>query len=210
MNLDQAVRQVQTIFGDNFEVQFEAEDVVDWINEAQMTIARETECFTATQTATYGSTTQGVSYNADFIGERRVTWDGIPLDRTELTSIDNLGVLPPDVSGGIGTPTHFYFWDQKIWLYPQPSTSKTLTLYYIAAPATLSNMSDQLTVPGHYHKDVVRMALVRARELNEDYSEASRLQSEVDQNLGKARDDQQNRARETYPVVKDDPDDWSW
>jgi len=208
LNLDQAVRQTQRIFGDDFEIQITVEDCIDWINEAQMTVARETECFTATQTANYGPTTQGVALNSDFIGEKRVTYDSVPLDRTELTSIDNLGLMPPDSTGG--TPTHFYFWDNNIWIFPQPASIKTLSLYYIKSPATLTQMADQLSVPTHYHKDVVRMALIRARELNEDFGEASRLQGEVDANLGKARDDQQNRARETYPVVKDDPNDWSW
>jgi len=207
LNLDQAVSRVQRLFGDDFEVQIKVTDVVDWVNESIMTIARETECFTATQTANYGAATLGLALNTDFIGERRITWDGVPLDRTEITSIDNLGLFPSDVGG---SPTHFYFHDSKIWLYPQPTATKSLVIAYVQAPAVISDMTAQLPVPIFMHNDVCRMAMIRARELNEDFDQAARLQQEVDASLGKSRDDQQNKARETFPVVKDDPSDWSY
>lgn len=206
MNANDVVRQVQHLFGDSFEVQIKVEDIVDWINEALMTIARETEFKTASQTTSYGAATLGVALPTDFIGEKRVTWDGAPLNKTDLTMLDDLGALPGDTGPAV---SHFYFWEDKTWLYPQPVLSKNMILYYIQSPAMIGDMNIPLALPLHFHKDVVRMCMIRARELNEDWDQARALQNEVDANLGKTRDDQQNRGRETFPVVRDDPADWS-
>jgi len=206
LNANDVVRQVQHLFGDSFEVQIKVEDIIDWINESLMTIARETEYKTSTQTtALYGPTTLGVDLPVDFIGEKRVTWDGTPLNKTELTALDDLGALPSDIGPAV---SHFYFWEDKTWLYPQPGTAKPMLLYYVAAPTLVGDMNIPLALPLHFHKDIVRMCMVRARELNEDWDQARVLQNEIDANLGKTRDDQQNRGRETFPVVRDDPADW--
>lgn len=208
MNLTKVINNVLRIIGDTNQVTVKAEDIVDWANESILTIVRETECITATDTSDYGPTTQGHALPTQFIGEKRVTWDSIPLDHTDITSLDNTGLVPPDTAGG--TPSHYYFHAGMIWLYPQPATTKSLALYYVQAPSRLDDLNTELPLPIHLHNTVTRMTLIRARELNEDFDVAAKLQSEVDQNLGKDRDDIQNRQRETFPVVKDDPNDWSW
>lgn len=210
MNLNDVVRHVQRIFGDEYEVQIKTEDIVDWANESIVTIARETEFKTGTLgPVPYGPSTDGVALPTQFIGEKRVTWDSVPLDRAEINQLDDMTTV--ETTGVLGArPTHFYFWDEKIYLHPTPGQAANLVMNYVATPSTHTEMSAPLPLPLHHHWTVIRMCLVRARELNEDFDQAARLQTEVDGLLGKSRDDQNNRFRETFPVVKDDPADWCW
>lgn len=206
-NLSDVVRRVQRIFGDDFETQIRTSDIKDWANEALVIIVRQTECLQATAQFTYGPTTDGVDLPTDFIGEKRITFDGVALDRTQIGELDDLGVDTTTAQGSM--PVKYYIWGPKLYLYPRPSVAVTngLTLWYIQHPGTQTDVNEQLPIPIDFHDDVVRMCLIRARELNEDYEQAARLQEEVNARLGMARDDQQNRVRETYPVVRDDPAD---
>jgi len=207
VNLGDVVRQVQRIFGDTYEVQIQVSDIKDWANEAMTIIVRQAETNQNTQKFDYGPTSTGVALPTQFIGEKRVTFNGIPLDKTTIGELDNLG-SPPETNSG--TPTHFYIWGNTLYLWPLPPTLVTqgLQLWYIEAPARLDDLNIPLPIPLVFHPDVVRMCLVRARELNEDYEQARVLQAEVDQNLGKIRYDQEARPRETFPVVRDDPADY--
>jgi hypothetical protein len=206
MNCNDVVRQVQRLFGDIYEAQITVPDIVDWINDAITTLARETEFYELIQTTAYGTATDGVTLPTQFIGEKRVTWNDCPLNKTTILELDDIGSLPSDTGPAV---SHFYFFTGKTYLHPKPSETKDLVLYYVASPASVgADMNAQLPLPGHFHQTIVRRCMIRARELNEDWDQVQKLQQEVDANLGKTRDDQQNRGRETYPVVKDDPADW--
>jgi hypothetical protein len=172
-----------------------------------MLIVRQAETNQASAVFTYGPTTDGVDLPLQFIGEKRVTFGGIPLEKTSINELDDIGVLPTDIAG---TPVKFYTWGSKMYIWPAPANSITngLIIWYVEAPARVDDINLQLPIPVVFHMDVVRMCLVRARELNEDYEQARVLKAEVDANLGQVRFDQENRSRETFPVVRDDPGDW--
>jgi len=207
VNLGDVVKQVQRLFGDNFEVQIKVDDIIDWANEAMMAIVRQAETNQASASFTYGPTTDGVTLPVQFIGEKRVTFNGVPLEKTSINELDDIGVLPTDIAG---TPVKFYTWGGKMYIWPAPAASLTngLIIWYVEAPARVDDVNIQLPIPVVFHMDVVRMCLVRARELNEDYEQARILKQEIDANMGQVRFDQENRARETFPVVRDDPGDW--
>lgn len=206
MNLGDVIRQVQRLFGDSFEVQINVSDIKDWANEAIMQIVRQAETNQASASFTYGPTTDGVDLPAQFIGEKRVAFNGTSLEKTSINELDDVGINSTDT----GAPNKFYIWGSKMYLWPVPSPSVTngLVLWYIQAPARVDDVNIQLPVPLVFHMDVVRMCLIRARELNEDYEQARVLKAEVDANLGQVRYESENRARETFPVIKDDPGDW--
>lgn len=200
------IRQVQRLFGDTFEVQINVADIKDWANEAMLQIVRQAETNQASASFTYGPTTDGVALPTQFIGEKRVTFNGLALDKSSINELDDLGAAPTDS----GTPIMFYTWGPKMYIWPPPASSVTngLIIWYIEAPNRVDDVNVQLPIPLVFHMDVVRMCLIRARELNEDYEQARVLKAEVDANLGQVRYDQENRARETFPVVRDDPADW--
>jgi hypothetical protein len=207
VNLGDVIRQVQRIFGDSFEVQINVTDIKDWANEAMMQIVRQAETNQNSAQFTYGPTTDGVTLPDQFIGEKRVTFNAIALEKISINELDDLGVTPTDTAGA---PSRFYLWGKKMYIWPMPSTAVTngLIVWYIEAPNRVDDVNIQLPIPLVFHQDVVRMCLIRARELNEDYEQARVLKAEVDANLGQVRYDQENRARETFPVIRDDPGDW--
>lgn len=207
MNLGDVVRQTQRIFGDTFEVQISVSDIKDWANEAMMQIVRQAETNQAKAVFDYGPEIDGVDLPTQFIGEKRITFEGISLNKTSLNELDDIGVQPTDSTGA---PSKFYIWGGKLFLWPVPTTlvENGLELWYIEAPPRVDDVNLQLPIPLVFHMDVVRMCLIRARELNEDYEQARVLKAEVDANMGQVRYDQENRTRETFSVVRDDPADW--
>jgi hypothetical protein len=208
MNLGSVIRRVQRLFGDDNEVQIHVTDIIDWVNEGIANLARETEFATDVKSTAYDSTTQGFSQPTGFFREKRVTFNDVPLYKSTLGELDSLGV---SVTGDSASqPTHFYFWQDKVWLYPQPSASGTLKLWYIFIPNEVSDPDAELPVPAPYHVDLIRFCLARARELDEDYQSANQLYGEVTANMGRSRDEQQNRGNQTFPVVRDDPSDWNY
>jgi len=207
VNLGDVIRQVQRLFGDSYEVQINVSDIKDWANEAIMQIVRQAETNQQSAQFTYGPSTDGVDLPTQFIGEKRVTFAGIALEKTSLNELDDTGASPTATGG---SPSKFYTWGSKMYLWPVPHTSVSngLVLWYIEAPNRVDDTNAQLPIPLVFHMDVVRMCLIRARELNEDFEQARVLKAEVDANLGNVRYEAENRTRETFPVVKDDPGDW--
>lgn len=204
MNLGSVIRRTQRLFGDDNEVQIQVTDIIDWVNEAISNIARETEFASDFATVQYTPTMQGTPLAVNFFREKRVTFNDTPLQKTELTELDQTGINNADPAS---QPSHFYLWQNALWMYPTPASTGTVNFWFITIPADVSDPDTELPIPPPYHVDVVRFCLARARELDEDYSAANQLYGEVTANMGRARDEQQNRGNSTFPVVRDDPAD---
>jgi hypothetical protein len=202
MNMSDVVRQVTRLIGDENETQIFNTDIMDWANEYIMVLARESEFNQLLDQSTYGPSTTGRTVPLQFIGEKRVTFNDVPLNRTTLLELDKLGAETSS-----GNPTHFYFWGSVMFLWPTPSTSGTLKIWYTAAVNAIGDMDSELPCPLIYHKDVVRACIMRAREQSEDFEQAAALAAEVTQLTGKVSYDQAFQSREGYPVVRGDPAD---
>lgn len=196
--MSELVRKVQRIFGDTSEAQIYVQDIIDWANEAQMEIARQTECLTAIQSVdtTVDAPTDGIDLPTDFISEKRVTYSDLPLTRMNF---DDITGSPAQT----GEPAYFYFMAGKIFLYPVPTNLGNLyKLYYNRAPALLGASGDGLELPQHLQEDVTRYCLLRAKELNEDEQSVDRLTGEWQARMSESRDEAQHPS-DSYPVVRD-------
>lgn len=219
MNTADVIRRVQRGFGDNNESQIYINDIIDWINDGQMEIVRQTQCLqkTASFDIVSGAENGPFPLPADFLFERRVTYNNVTLTVTSLPELDEFNQAVDNLQpGGVTVPNYYYIWGQALYIHPAPAApvSQPLKTWYINAPTTISIATDSLSIPPSFHEDVVRFALMRARELNEDYSGADRLQSEFEQRMGKSRDQSQH-PYDSYPVVRDYQGDywepgWSW
>ena len=198
MILREAVKQVQRIFGDDNEIQVDVSDITDWINNAILKIARESEYFQQVSTTAYG--TSGLTLPDGFFAEKRVTYNDIALNKTSLLELDDLGA---NITSN-AAPAWFYIWGTTLFLYPVPNDGGLLKVWFTAIPGRITDPDSQLPLPVEFHADVVRMALVNARELDQDYNEAARISNEVTTSMAMIRHDQMNRSKETYPVVRGD------
>jgi len=202
INMSDVIRQVTRLVGDEYETQVQKTDILDWANEYIMLLSREAEFNQLLLQVNYTPATTGVALPPQFIGEKRVTFNDVALEKTSLTELDDIGGLPTDTSSGV---THFYMWGNFIWLYPTPSVTGALKMWYVAAVNAVADLDADLPLPLIYHKDVVRACVMRFREQSEDYEQLAAMATEVDKNTAKIIHDQTFQSRETYPIVKPDP-----
>ncbi len=106
-----------------------------------------------------------------------------------------------------GNPVKYYFIGEALYLYPTPSTPVTLSIYYLKAPGTLnesSNDSDWLW-PSRHDAVILYAALSKAYYINDDPQGAA-MQTVMESRLQVARDDMWMRQydRTDRVVILDD------
>lgn len=215
MQVTDIIKRVQRIFGDEDEVQISVQDILSWASDGQMEIARQTECLTKDVIFDFDPVQySGFLIPADYILEKRVSWTGSDKSEKALgkTTLDVLDSGRMDPKGTSANPYCYYLWAGKINLYPVPSSAvaQSVRLWYICAPEPLVQISDQLQIPLHMHEDVVRYALMRARELNEDTEQANAIGADLTNRMVQSRSEAFNPYKDQYPVIRDDWGDSWW
>jgi len=214
VQLTDVIKRVQRIFGDEDEVQISVQDVISWASDGQMEIARQTECLTKDVQFDFDPATYtGFALPSDFILEKRIAWTAAntnpkPLSKTTLELMDQQG---NDPIGTGDSPSSYYMWAGKINVWPIATAAKTnsLRLWYVCSPQPLVQIADQFQIPIYMHEDIVRYALMRARELNEDVEQADRMGADLTSRLVQSRSEAFNPYKDQFPVIRDDPgDNW--
>ena len=206
MDVPTLIRRVKRSFGDDGDVMLSnPQDYLDWANEAQMRIVRETNCLTGS--VSRAANTFPLAYPADFLRLRRLVYGTVVLSEINIEDLD-LKSFDTTVKD---TPMYFYFINNTIALYPTPVTSDTtvVTVQYSKQPTTLTLTSDVLTVPTHYHDDIVNWILYRAHERNENWQAADHASQMFEKAFG-FRTEDINQTEDSYPVIRDDPWEVGW
>lgn len=203
MNLGQIILSVQRQFGDESGAQIRRSDIKRWAHDAQIDIVRKTEVLQMHSETDVIKDDGSYDLPTDFIRLRRVTFDNIKLNRIELEELDDLA--PDNQTHGSSTPTIYYVWGQKLFLYPKPDKAGTgkLDVYYLKMPDELSADQDVPEIPTHMHEDIVRYCLGRAKELNEDDAASQQIMFDYDARLALSRDEANNPSNNSYPAVRD-------
>ncbi len=202
--------RIKRIFGDESGTLIEDADILRWLNDAQLDIARKTHCLVKTQT--YDSTTgdHTAALPAYFLFYQRATFDGRLLS---VISYQDLDKRQPDraVDYPQATPEYITFVGAGIELYPAPSEDGTdnFSVTYVARPIPLEDTAQVLEIPDQYYEALVFFGLMRAKELDQDWAGSKVFQEKYESELGVIRDDVAQPTQSSYPVVRDDVgDDW--
>lgn len=163
------IRRVQNLFGDANEIVITKTMIVDWINEGQIEIARETAYRTATATDDASNFRTGKALS-DLILMKGISYDGTPLVVTDLETIQRMH----DPSNFEGVPEFYYTDGEGVYLFPNPTStdSTTCTIRYVDAPTDLTDENDSLDIPAKYHNDLVDYCISKAHERNENWRAA--------------------------------------
>lgn len=205
MLVSDIVRQVGRSFGDTDQTVILNTDIFDWINEAQLKICQKTECLTST--VTYEASTFPHVYPVDFIRTIRLLYGNVALDEIQIKDLDSKGI---DLSIANQLPVFYYYSDSKFNLYPlQPSADTTdVLLGYIRTAAKVTLLGDTPEIPVIYHDELVKYALAKAHERNENGQGFATKMAEFTEGLHENMDDSFSKTN-SYPVIRDDPwEDW--
>lgn len=198
-NVSDAVKRQ---FGDESGAQITDTDIIRWINEGQLEIARKTKYSkTTASTPSVADQAQYSMPGVNIIGIEAVTYKAVPLDQRTFVEVQELLLKVKDPTGTNLTDTPFlwYEYDDSIFLHPAPTVAgDTITLFCSVQPATVTSLSDDLSVPDTYYKTLVDYILQQAYELDDDWNGSRVKQSMVDAALTDIGDDVSER---TYPVI---------
>lgn len=205
MDVPTLIRNVQRTFGDDNQVFITEADVMDWVNDGQMEIVRETGCLVATVTP--AASAFPYTLPADFIRVARVRYGTYSLD---LIRLEDLEAKKFDLTSK-DTPFFYYLKNDTICLFPDPTDSDAtvVTFEYLKTPTVITTTAGLLTVPVHFHADLILWCVMKAHERNENYRAMELALQRFKNNLSVRVDDTDN-ADETYPVIRDDPWAMGW
>jgi hypothetical protein len=192
-------RRVQRRFGDSNQVFITEADIIDWTNDGQLAIVRETRCLTGTSSA--AASTFPVNKPTDFLKMLRITYNGMPLSYVDIEELD---ARYTDLSTQ-DVPILWYIANDQIALYPDPTNtdSTSVVMYYSKVPTTIAVNSDPLTIPTLYQVDLISYVLMRAHERNENWMGYDRCMADYTKGLAE-RMDEAFEPEDTYFVKRDD------
>lgn len=214
MNVQDVVTRVQRKFGDEASVQVTTDDIIRWINDAQLQIALSNEGLL--ETSALADIVQGqAEYDvpADMSVLRSLAYKGFRVKYMSFAEFNEyidgfdaqVGVSPY----GPGIPEIFMVWQNKITIFPKPSEDLTggLKIYYVKQPTSVGNLADPLTVPLQYHLAVVDYCMQQAYELDEDLEKSSFSKGKFDETTQKLNDRNKWTSQEYYPRITTLPED---
>jgi hypothetical protein len=206
------VNRVQRTFGDEASVQITTDDIIRWINDAQLEICSNNEELLQTSALTDIVAGQA-EYDVpdDMWVLRSLAFQGYRVKHMSFAEFNEYidGFDSANSPYGPGIPEVFMVWEGKITLFPKPSSSITggLKMYYSKQPDSVGNLADPLTVPLPYHVSIVEFCMARAYELDEDLEKAAYAKGKFDAVNQKLNDRQQWEQREYYPRITTLPED---
>jgi len=203
MNVTDIIRKTQRLFGDSSaEIIISPQDIYDWINEAQLTIVRQTDCLTGTDTAALSTYPKALP--VDWIKTKRVSYGTNPTQSLKLIEIEDLDNLNIDPASPVDSPMFYYHWAGQLRLYPMMSTALNVVHDYVKLPTTIISTATALTVPVSYHEDIVRFCVMRAHERNENWNAFRESKAIMQENSG-LRTEEASLSDDDFFVVRDDP-----
>lgn len=163
--------RVNRAFGDESGAQIDINDILRWVNDAQLEIALKKQLLQVTSTVTVTVNVGTYTLPTNILQLRAVRYDGTALEAISSAQAEEL--IPSYDVGvsvvGASTPSAYWVWGtpQQIYLYPLPNNSTSvLKLYYTRIPVQVTLAGDTPELPVQYHPRIVEYCLAQAYELD--------------------------------------------
>ncbi len=202
------ISRVQHLFGDLSESQVDIPFITAMLNDGQVDVARKTGILKKHVQTNAVIADGSYAVPEDFILIQRATYDGRKLTKTSLEEVDALNPVY-DNGENTGTPNHYYVYGRTVFLSPLPSASGAgnLDLWYIKTPTPLVLTTDVSELPITYHEDVVRYALARCKELDEEMESAQMIMGDYEVRMINSMSESHDPYEDSYPAVRSLPGD---
>lgn len=214
MNVQDVANRVRRTFGDDAGVQVTDEDILRWINDAQLQISVDNEELLETT-----GTADIIAGQADYASPpnlntlRSLMYNNFRLRGLSFNEFNEYidGFKAPVSQGGYGNakPEVFMVYGGTITLFPTPDQSITagLRIYYSRHPDSVGNFADGLGVPDRYHNSVVEYCMKMAYEMDENFDAAAYKKGEFASQVQKLKGQEKWTNQEYYPKITVLPED---
>jgi hypothetical protein len=203
-------------FGDPGQIIVKDNDLADFMNDAELQIARATGAvFTTTTNVTAAQLPFSLPGNAMDVTVVRYGMAGPPVNKgvalTFSTVEDLLGKgYSLDM---IGPPQFWYLIHEtaveKVMAWPKPLSNDTapVTITYTGTPVPIVAplTSGNFTVQDSWHNSIVTFCVARCHEINKDWQAANQLMGQFTNDIAQTRHEALSGEDTTYPVIRDDP-----
>jgi hypothetical protein len=199
------LRAVQRGFGDESGVQLEDQDVVDFANQGLMDIVSENGVLKARSTT------------PSTIGQREYTFPESQIARVEYIHYagrmlpnmpfqeaqTKLGDFDP-LQERTGTPQWWYSYGDTFWLWPTPTESAPVELFYVRYPTPLTSDPNQpIGVPDKWFNPLVAYVLTRAYEMDQDWQAAQVKDEQYKAALASQSEEESQQQWGAFPVIRE-------
>lgn len=210
MNVSDIMRRAKRVFGDESGVQLQDSDIIDWINDAQRSIAAGTELL---QVTAHTDMIQGQSIYekpATFLNLRSLRIYGYELKGIAMKQADQWfpGYDDP-LQQTIGKPEYYWSWSDFFSIYPIPqeTIAQGITIYYTRTPVLVSLLTDVPELPEMYHDRILDYVLRNAYEMDENYPAANLRQTLFNTGMQNLAENENKVNDDSYEVISVRPED---
>lgn len=192
--------RVRRQFGDSAGILLTDAAFIDWINDAMREIVLDNDLLKIRSTSTTLANQSNYGLPADILRFLSVSFDGQAIEeislqeaRRQVPNLDNAATF------AVGTPQSYWQYGNEMFLYPAPSSAKTLTLYYNRNPTLVTVVGDTPELPARYDNRLVEYCLAQAAEMDDDDAKAQYKMEQFNAGLERSRDE--DKSSEVYPYM---------
>jgi hypothetical protein len=201
---------IKRTFGDESGVQVTDPDLVRWINSAQVEIVSKNQVLVAD--ATTPSVSNQYDYDISALNIQTIHsihYNGSRLEAISFVDFERVYLKDDPNRTSSGTPEVWAKWGNTITLYPTPSNDgDSIKIYYYGLPATITSLSDSLSLPDNYYERILEYVLAKAYEMDENFAASDNKLNRFDSNLVGMNGDVDAPRQDTYSVITVRPEDW--
>jgi hypothetical protein len=202
--------RVRRVFGDEAAVQITDDDVIRWINDAQIAIVTRNDA-ALQKTTVLDLVANQASYAlpADLLLLRSLRYKVTGMLSFSALKYKNMQEFDDSIDGWDGTlfgpssPQFYTRYEGNAILFPVPDTSMVggLKVLYNQQPATVTLTSDPLALPLIYHNTVFKYCMWQASLLDEDLDPAAMYEGNFKDDINLLANNETSDPVATYPTI---------
>lgn len=210
MNVGDIITRVRRTFGDEAAVQVSDDDVIRWVNDAQIEIVRQNDgALQKTDYVNLVANQSQYTMPSDLLILRTLRYKYASMLSYSTLKYKNMQQFDDSVDGwdgnafSSGDPQFFTMFEGKVMLFPIPSTSATngLKVLYNQKPTDVVDSTSTPSLPLIYHSTIVKYCLWQASMLDEDHEVAVMHQGNFVSDVKLMMTRETTEATATYPSI---------
>jgi hypothetical protein len=210
MIVSDIITRVRRVFGDEAAVQVTDDDIIRWINDAQIEIVKHNDA--ALQKTDFIDLVASQStyvLPADLLILRSLRFKFSDMLSFSALHYKNMQEFDDQVDGwdgtgyNSGTPIYFTMFEGKAILFPTPDQSLVdgLKVLYNFKPVEVDDSLDTLSLPLLYHNTIFKYCMWQASLLDEDHEPAMMYKGDFQQDMGMLMNSETKDPVATYPTI---------